>query len=69
MAFNVGDNVVCQKTGGHTGKAVSPAFPGTVSEVLGGGKYRVRMKSAGHVHIAGVHFKGGIVDEAFMTAA
>lgn len=69
--FKVGDSVVCQKKGGRSGtKNVSPPFPGTVAEVLTGGtRYRVEMKPVGVVHSYKTHFKGGIVDEQFMTLA
>lgn len=70
--FNVGDSVVCQKKGGQSGtKALTPAFPGQVLEVLPGGeKYRVKLGFPGGLtHTAYAHFKNGIVEEASMTSA
>jgi hypothetical protein len=69
MAFNVGDNVICQKKGGQSGnKAVSPPFPGVVREVLGGGKYNVDLKPIARTAPA-AHFGSGVVSESEMTAA
>lgn len=70
MAFNVGDNVVCQKKGGQSGiKPITPAFSGVVREVLGGGKYRVDLKPAFTASPNGYFGEAGIVDEADMTSA
>lgn len=66
MAFNVGDPVICQKTGGQSGKNISPPFTGVVRQVLAGSKYDVKMTFG---DAARVHFKDSIVDEAHMTAA
>ena len=69
--FSVGDNVLCQKTGGQTGnKKLSPEFPGKVIEVLSGGtKYRVMMKNVNRAHTPlAAHFKGGIVEEQYITS-
>jgi hypothetical protein len=70
MAFNVGDSVVCQKMGGNSGtKPITPAFPGVVKEVLGGGKYRVAMRVVVQASPAAYFGEAGIVDEADMTSA
>lgn len=68
--FNVNDEVVCQKKGGQTGnKPLTPAFQGTVVEVLAGGtEYRVKMKPSRLSGTSTMYFKDNIVAEEHMTA-
>jgi len=72
MAFLVNDNIIAQKLGGQSGtKPVSPPFSGKVTEVLGGGKYKIHhvvTQKVGFQNME-VFFPHNEVDETELTAA
>lgn len=69
MAFAVGNTVIAQKLGGQTGnKAESPAFLGTVEEVLPGSQYRIHPIYTIPLGRFDAFFPNFIADEADLIA-